>query len=217
MESRTPGHAAATSRRRSAAAAALLPLGLALVACGGDADDDTGADRSTEPPSSSAPVDGGDTTSSPAPSTSEPTSEPADQGSADDVTAAGLAAIRTAEQRAGGTAYAIDDSGDDEGWEVEVAVNRRSVEVQVSGDGRQVRGTDQEDLDGDDRRALDRARTDLSRAITVTIDQHGGVLDEAGLDDDDDRYHWSVNLRSGDEYDVDLTGDTARRSDRDDD
>lgn len=207
----------ATGLRRTLAAAALLPLGFAVVACGGDGDDGDGADRPATAPSSSAPVDGGDTTSSPAPSTSAPTSAPTDQGGADDVTAAGLAAIRTAEQRAGGTAYAIDDSGDDDGWEVEVAVGRRSVEVQVSRDGRQVRGTDQEDLDGDDRRALGRARTDLSRAITVTIDQHGGVLDEAGLDDDDDRYHWSVTLRNGDEYDVDLTGGTARRSDRDDD
>lgn len=173
-----------TARRLAVPAALALALGLTLTAC---ADDDGGA-----------PAD--------APATSAAEDTATDEGSTDDTTspsasaapehrtAAGLLAIATAERKAGGTAYAIDDPDRDNTWEVDVATGTISVEVEVSADGTEVVRTQEDDLDADDRRALADATVSITQAIERTVARSAGDLDDAELDEDDGRYHWSVTV-----------------------
>ncbi|MFI2297220.1 PepSY domain-containing protein [Isoptericola sp. NPDC019571] len=173
-----------TARRLAVPAALALALGLTLTAC---ADDDGGA-----------PAD--------APATSAAEDTATDEGATDDITspsasaapehrtAAGLLAIATAERKAGGTAYAIDDPDRDNTWEVDVATGTISVEVEVSADGTEVVRTQEDDLDADDRRALADATVSITQAIERTVARSAGDLDDAELDEEDGRYHWSVTV-----------------------
>ena len=119
------------------------------------------------------------------------------------LTAAGLAALGVAQDGAGGTPYAIDDQDDDGSWEVDVAVDDRTVEVLVDADGKVV-ATEEDDLDADDRAALDEAKVTLKKAIEAAIDEVGGQLDEAELDEDDGTYRWKVTVDGADSGDDDL-------------
>ncbi|WP_131103925.1 PepSY domain-containing protein [Ornithinimicrobium sufpigmenti] len=128
-----------------------------------------------------------------------------------DATAQALQAIQTAEEEAGGTAYAIDDQDDDGSWEVDVVVGDRSVEVTVGADGSVV-GTEDDDLDDDDRAGVDAATITLSEAIEQAVGEVGGHLDEAELDEDDGSHFWDVSLDGTDRGDdievtVSVTGE----------
>ncbi|SKC81128.1 Uncharacterized membrane protein YkoI [Krasilnikoviella flava] len=109
-------------------------------------------------------------------------------------TAAGLLAIATAEKKAGGTAFAIDDPDRDNTWEIGVATGKISVEVEVSADGTEVVGTRDDDLDADDRQAIADAKFSITQAIERTVATSGGDLDDAELDEDDGRFQWSVTV-----------------------
>ncbi len=110
-------------------------------------------------------------------------------------------AIDTAESEAGGSAYELDDQDDDGTWQVDVAVDDRSVEVTVSADGTQVVGTEDDDLDDDDRQALAAATITLADAITTALAEVPGTLDDAEIDADDGTVAWQVT--------VDVTPDVA--------
>lgn len=118
--------------------------------------------------------------------------------------AAAMTAIATAETEAGGIAYEIDDQDDDGTWEVDVAVDDRSVEVTVSADGSTVEGTEEDDLDADDRAALDAASITLQEAIETAIGEVGGVLDDAELDEENGEYAWEVTVDGADSGDDDV-------------
>ena len=203
-----------TMTRTALSASAALALALTLSACGGDAPADGGSSApapsittgsSPATPSTSPSDDAGSTTP-----TDSGTSAPTDDGtgtgtgaSTDDRTASGLAAIATAESETGGVAYAIDDSDDDGGWEVNVRTGDSSVEVNVGADGSVV-GTEPDDLDGDDRQILDGVRITLVQAIEAAVAETGGVLDDADLSDDDDQRRVEVTVDTADRDDVDV-------------
>jgi uncharacterized membrane protein YkoI len=184
-----------TARRIAVPAALALSLGLALTACADDSGDgSTPADETT----TSAGADDG---ASPGTDDTDDTATDDDaspsasaSASPEPRTAAGLLAIATAEKKAGGTAFAIDDPDRDNTWEVDVATGKISVEVEVSADGTEVVRTEEDDLDADDRRALADAKFSITQAIERTVATAGGDLDDAELDEDDGRYHWSVTV-----------------------
>ncbi|MCK9794441.1 PepSY domain-containing protein [Isoptericola sp. 4D.3] len=182
-----------TARRIAVPAALALSLGLALTACADDSGDgSTPADETT----TSAGADDG---ASPGTDDTDDTAtdddaSPSASASPEHRTAAGLLAIATAEKKAGGTAFAIDDPDRDNTWEVDVATGKISVEVEVSADGTEVVRTEEDDLDADDRRALADAKFSITQAIERTVATAGGDLDDAELDEDDGRYHWSVTV-----------------------
>lgn len=209
-----------TARHATAPAALAVALTLVLTACGDDSEpagdspaatettDDTATDdTSTDDTSGDDDGDAG---------TPDPAATP------EDLTAAALAAIATAEKEADGTAYAIDDPDRDATWEVDVAVSGRTVEVEVDIAGTKVVGTTEDDLDRDDRQALADAKVSISEAIERTMAQADGTFDDAELDEDDNRYRWSVSVerapRDSIDYLVDLqTGKVTQERDDDND
>ncbi|WP_079576497.1 hypothetical protein [Krasilnikoviella flava] len=173
-----------TARRTAVPVALALTLGLVLTACADDSGD------------GAAPA-GGTTTSTDDPATSGATDDGASPSASavpEHRTAAGLLAIATAEKKAGGTAFAIDDPDRDNTWEIGVATGKISVEVEVSADGTEVVGTRDDDLDADDRQAIADAKFSITQAIERTVATSGGDLDDAELDEDDGRFQWSVTV-----------------------
>lgn len=182
------------SIRCTTVAALALSLGLALAACGDNGDNAARTEDDKPAGTTQTSPEGIDT---PSPSPNQP-------GALDDVTAAGLQAIATAEAHGDGVAYSI-DFDDDNTWEVEVAAGNRTIEVEVDVAGTEVLNTGDDDLD-DDRRGLDDAQISITEAIERVIAGTGGVLDDADLDDDD---HWSVTVDLPDRDDVDYRVDTG--------
>lgn len=134
---------------------------------------------------------------------------------ADDLTAAALAAIATAQEETGGTAYEIDDEDEDGTWKVDVRVGDRSVEVTVSADGASVVGTEEDDLDSEDAAGLDAATITLTEAVETAVAEVGGVLDDAELDEEDGTHAWKITVDGADAGDdvevlVSVTGEVLR-------
>lgn len=177
-------------------AALALAGSLVLTACGDDADNDDA--NSVNPAASETP---GETTDAPTDApTDTPTTGAGETAAGDDVVASAVAAIAAAEQEAGGTAFEL--SSEDGGWEVDVAVGDRYVEVRIGADGT-VQGTDDEDdLDGGDRAGLDAASITLADAVQTAAAEGEGRLDGADLDDDGGTHAWEVQFENGNEYDV---------------
>ncbi|MGH3588579.1 MAG: hypothetical protein ACRDQ0_19905, partial [Pseudonocardia sp.] len=131
-----------TARRLAAPAALALTLGLTLTACADDSGE--GSDEGGAPAAETTTSTGDDTTDDTSTDDTDDADDdasPSDSAAAEHSTAAGLLAIATAEKKAGGTAYAIDDPDRDNTWEVDVATGKISVEVEVSADGTEVVGT----------------------------------------------------------------------------
>lgn len=183
-------------------------LALALTGCGqADGDEDGTGSGVTLEPSADATTSADDATTDDAP-TDDATTDGATATADGDVTAAGLAAISTAEGEVGGVAYTVDDSDDDGTWEVDVRTGSTSVEVTVAADGT-VSRTEEDDLDADDVAAIDAATVTLAEAIGAAVDETGGVLDDAELSDDDGAVHYEVSVRGADGAEVDVHVDAA--------
>lgn len=187
-----------TSRHHTVTTVLALTLSLGIAACSED-------DPTVEPPATDPSAS---TTEDAAPDEATADDATPDQGSAEtsgageatgDLTTTALTAIGTAEAEAGGTAYEIDDQDADGTWEVDVRVEDRSVEVTVSADGSRVERTEEDDLDDDDRAALDAATITLAEAIELAVSEAGGVLDDAELEGEDDGrpHHWEVTVDTG--------------------
>lgn len=204
-----------TARRLAAPA---LTLGLTLTACADDSGEGSG-EGGTPASETTTSADDDTTDDTSTDDTDDDGASPSASAATEHGTAAGLLAIATAEKKAGGTAYAIDDPDRDNTWEVDVATGKISVEVEVSADGTEVVGTRDDDLDADDRRALDAATFSITQAIERAVAKAGGDLDDAELDEDDGRYHWSVTvLVDGAETDYRVgTQDGKVTQERDDD
>lgn len=228
-----------TSRIATGVLAGLLALSLA--ACGDSADDnETSPGVSAPAGSPDETTDGGEDTATDDATTDDAaatdgSTATSDDGAEDtaaattgDDTAGGTdtedqlalleAVIAVAEDEAGGTAYEIDDQDDDSSWEVDVAVDDRSIEVTVSEDG-QVVGTEEDDLDGDDRDALAAATITIVDAAATALGEVDGTLDDIELDEEDGTFAWEVTIDTADEDDVevyvDVTTGEVIRVDRD--
>ena len=193
--------------RRTAAPGLALALALGLTACsGGDSNQATPGDEEFLAGSPSQ-------TSGPTSSDDDASEAPGESAGpeASDLNAAALRAIAVAEDEAGGTAYAIDDAETGGTWEVSVAVGNRTAELEVDEAGTVVT-TEDDDLDVEDRSAIDDATITIADAIDRVLAHSGGVLTDAELDDGT---HWSVTVdEDGDEVDYrvdiesgELTGD----------
>ena len=194
--------------------ALVLSLSLGLAGCGAD-DEDTstiaGADVTAEGNTTARGEDTApdDTVSDDddADDTSESDDDADDDTSAGDpgdTNATALAAIATAEAETGGVAYEIDDQDDDGAWEVDVRVGETSVEVTLGADGTTVLGTEDDDLDDEDRAGLDAAEITLTEAIELALADTPGVLDDAELDGDDNQHAWEITLDVAQDDDLDL-------------
>ncbi|PRZ04159.1 putative membrane protein YkoI [Isoptericola sp. CG 20/1183] len=206
--------------RTAGLAAIALTLGLTLAACSDDAPDDASTDGSTAP---AAPTDDAPATDAPADESDDAAEgdgaadasegsgsgdEAAAEGIGDRTTTA-LAALATAESEAGGTAFAIDDDDAATSWEVDVAVDGGTVEVTVDGAGTEVLATAEDDLDSEDRDALDGATVGLAEAIQRVVGQSGGTLEDADLDADGSQARWSVSILTRDDVEEDHLVDLA--------
>lgn len=197
----------ARSARLSRSVAGLAAAGALVFALGACAGDDTASEQpaadSPAPVTPAVPPTAGGPATDPG--TESPTTEQAAPVDAETRNAGALAAIATAEQAAGGTAYEIDDEDDDQTWEVDVMVGDRSVEVKVSGDGQTAQGqTDDDDADSDDKARLDRAQTTLTQGIEAALEEVPGALDDADLDDENNVDVWKVTIDTADNDDVEV-------------
>lgn len=201
--------------KRTLTTALALTLALGLTACGSD--DTPTTETPAEGVAVETPTETGDDADADTTTSADEPAATATAPSADpdaDLTDIALAAIRTAEAEAGGEAYEIDDTDDDGTWEVDVRVGDRSVEVTVDPEGTTVLETEDDDLDGEDRAALDAATVTLTEAIEIAIDEAGGVLDDAELETDDGRQAWEVTVDTEEHDDlevlVSVTGDVIK-------
>ena len=192
-------------------AASALALGLVLTGCGQSDDgaaDPAPAGSDTSAATTDAPATGDAST---APSDAASPTETANGGGSTvaDLTAAGLAAIVSAEAEASGVAFGIDDADDDQTWEVDVRTDAGVTEVRVSADRSEVLGTELDDLDADDAAALDAATITLAEAIEAAVAETGGMLDDAELSDDGGVVHFEVTVDTDERRDVDVDIDAA--------
>lgn len=185
-----------TTRLASLAAAGVLAL--ALAGCGNG---DQPATPGTAPEQTLPPV-----TQTTAPTEAAPAGTATTGAQTADVeehNAAALRAIVTAEGAANGTAYEIDH--DDNRWKVDVLVDARSIEVEVSTDGNTVASQDDDDdADDDDRARLDRAQITLTQAIEAALTEAPGRLDDADLDDENGQDVWEVSIDTADGDDIEV-------------
>lgn len=191
--------------RTTASLIATALAAAALVGCGSDEPDGTAGQGAIS-------VSPGDE-ESPSGEGTDASGEDADAGA--DVLAGALAAIALAEDETGGTAYEIDDS--DGGWEVEVAVDGRQVDVRTDPDGTEVRSTGRDDeVDDEDRAALRAATTTLREAIETAVAEVPGAFEDAELDEEGDGFAWEVTVDDGGtdrEVYVDVVGGAVIRVD----
>lgn len=178
-----------TPKKTFVISATIVVATLGLAACGDDSDDTTSDDRQSSQTPASSPTADDESTDAPDDSAQNGTAVDTDS------VASALAAIAAAEEHLTGTAYEI--SEDDGYWEVDVAVGDRSHEVRVDRDG-SVAGADEDDLDGDDRAALEAAEVTITDAIeTAAKAAPGGRLDDVNIDDDGRGFTWEVSFEDG--------------------
>jgi uncharacterized membrane protein YkoI len=191
---------------RTLTAALALTLALGMTACGSDDTPTTetpGDGVAVETPAGTTTT--GDATNDDTTGTASTTTDDSSTATGGgDLTGAALAAIATAETETGGVAYEIDDQDDDQAWDVHVRVDDRSVEVTVTADGSEVLQTQDDDLDSEDRAALDAATVTLAEAIEAAVNEVGGVLDDAELKTGDGQQAWEVTVDADDRDDVDV-------------
>jgi len=202
---------------RTALASLTAATALALAACGSD---DAGSAGSASDTSSTA-------TSQTSESSEGSPDDSASEGSASsagDVDIKDLEkVVATAEDEAGGTAYEIDDQDRDGTWEVDVARDDgTSVEVDVAADGSKVvRSDSEEQMDSEDRRALDAAKITVLEALEAGMKEADGTFDDVELETEGGEHFWEVSLDGPSGKDIEVrvdvqTGEAAVHQDSDD-
>lgn len=183
--------------------AALAASTLLLTGCAGDpeppeepiADEapvEAEPDPAVTPDDDSSPTDEGSvTTASPS-----ATASPSSTASSEDQAVALVSAVETAESVPGedGTAFEVDLEDSPASWEIAVAAGDRQYDVYVSRDGTEVISQEEDDLDSDDREALDRARVPLEDALRTALSTTNGTLEDAELDTEDGVLVWEVGV-----------------------
>lgn len=196
--------------RASLLTALALSGALALASCSSSPQIDDEA--------STAPPQGGASETPTASPSESPTSAPAatQSGPAAAGIEGAIAAVELAESETGATAYAIDDEDDDDSWEIELAEGTAQVTVLVSADGATVLSTERDDdVDDDDRAALDAASITLVEAIEAAVAEAGdAAFDDASLEDDSEGPAWEVSFDGGVDVHVSVTDGSIQRVDR---
>lgn len=180
---------------------------LALASCSGGAGNQQ-PPRSAEPVATSAAPDSSESGSG---SSAEPS---ASERGVEGIESA-IAAIERAEEETGGVAYQIENEDQDRAWEIDVADGTRQITVIVSGDGSTIVSTtdDAEEVDADDRAALDAASITLVEALEAAADEIGGgnAFDDASLEDEGDAQAWQVTFEDDAEVFVSITDGSILR------
>lgn len=193
-------------RTRLATGAAVLPLVLALAACGSDDDGEVTGPDPVEVPTDSQ-ESGTDTPDSDTP-----------EATFDSHTTALVAAGRTAEG-AVPDSHVVSIDHDDGEWDVEVATaDGTEHDVRVSSDGTSVlSGPDHDDTDEDDRRdnqdRLEAAELDHEAAVTALVAAVANArIEELSLNSDRGQVIWEAEIAGSEDHQVDaVTGKVARR------
>ncbi|WP_277212017.1 PepSY domain-containing protein [Isoptericola croceus] len=136
----------------------------------------------------------------------------------DERTDRALQTIAAMEATLGAGVFKIDGNGDGTEWKLELARGNQRLKVKVETDdtGLNHRGIDTDDLDDEDRDALDSTQISLSEAIARVVDSTNGVLDKAELEEDDGAAFWEITVHMGDDdedYRVDLATGAITRDD----
>ena len=145
----------------------------------------------------------GEQTSATEESTDDNTAAPA--GEMDDLTTTALQAVKTAEAEVGGEAYELDDQDRDGTWEVDVMTADGAFEVKVADDGVTVVDVENEDMDADERAALENSAISLVEAVEKAHAEFGGVLDDVELEEEDGRWYWEISFEGRDDVYVNLS------------
>ncbi|ERG64085.1 MULTISPECIES: PepSY domain-containing protein [Agrococcus] len=182
---------------------------LALASCSGEAGNQQ-PQRSPEPVATSAVPDASE-------SGSGSSAEPSESGRGIEGIESAIAAIERAEEETGGVAYEIDNEDQDRAWEIDIADGTRQITVIVSGDGSSIVSTsdDAEEVDADDRAALDAAGITLVEALEAAADEigEGSAFDDASLEDEGDAQAWQVSFEDGGEVFVSIADGSILRVD----
>ncbi|GAA2090127.1 MULTISPECIES: PepSY domain-containing protein [Brevibacterium] len=197
------------TRIRTLSLAVPAAAALALSACGSGGEATTSEDGT-------AAADTPEETTAPAEETTAPegteSGGPASSLARSGELSAALAAVETAEQEAGGTAYdldfdeADDDDDDDDDdrddaddlreahWSVSGFDGDREWEVHVSEDGASVLGTEEDRADDDDRREAEAASVTLVEALEAAVGDTPGTVDDASLDEEGGTLAWEISI-----------------------
>lgn len=174
---------------------------LGVAACGADSapsnPDDTVTMSSSESSTSESSQPSESSTSSETPSETGSQSPDSDGG-----LSAVTSAIEAAEAETGGTTYEVDDQDRDGSWEIDLAKDGTSIEVKVSADGK-VTDRETDDLDDDDRTALDSAKVTITEAIEQALAEADGAFDDAELEEENGTYYWKVSVDTDTDSDAD--------------
>lgn len=177
------------SNSRAALIALTSAAVLAMTACGsGDDGPDNPDDTVTMGESSPAGSSSSSTTSSDVETTSE---------SEDGSLSAILAAIEAAEVQTGGVPYDIDDLDGDDIWEINLAKDNLSLEVEVSPTG-DVLEKETDGLHPEVREGLDTAQVPLEEAIRIAMKKVDGLFHDAELEEENGQHHWEVSIDTAD-------------------
>ena len=156
-------------------------------------------DPAVTPDDDASPTDEGSvTTASPSAtaSASGTASPSATATSSGDEAVALVSAVGTAESVPGedGQAFEVDLEDSPTSWEIAVAAGERQYDVYVSRDGSEVISQEEDDLDSDDREALDRAQVPLEDALRTALSTTNGTLEDAELDTEDGVLVWEIGV-----------------------
>ncbi|MDP9822521.1 PepSY domain-containing protein [Nocardioides massiliensis] len=172
-----------TSTRRIVPSLLALGLATALAGCGTD-EEPSGASSPTAGIESAVTEGGSSPSDDETPA--DPSGSPLGQA---------LAAVALAESETGGTAYALDR--EDGGWQIDVAVDDRQVEVRTDQTGGEVLDSREDDrLDDDDRAELQAATVTLGGALEAAAAEVAGEIEDADLDEDGGTLVWQVSIRA---------------------
>lgn len=104
-----------------------------------------------------------------------------------------LAAIDTAEQQTGGTAYDVADEDHDGSWELDVASKMESINLEVDASG-SVTEQESSDLAEPDREGLEQAQIRIGPAIETALQEVDGAVHDAELTKIGGQYFWKVSI-----------------------
>lgn len=182
--------------------AALAASALLLAGCGGNTDvpeevpvdeDTVVVDPTPEPAGSPSAASPSPSLSAEATGTASPSTTAPPSG---DETNALVSAVGTAEDAAGedGRAFEVDLQDSPASWEIAVAADELQYDVYVSRDGTEVFSQEEDDLDSDDRLALDRSRVPLEDALRTALSATNGTLEDAELETEDGVLVWEIGV-----------------------
>lgn len=196
----------ATIRRLATTAGAGLAAIALLAACTTEEGSDSVSQPPIDTPSASATDAGAEETTGSTETDGEATDTASDDAG-DDAGAQGDDPVfgvidAVLSEYADGIIVDVDRDDRRDHYDVDVVVGNEIIELEVTFDG-EIREDDREGDDDDDVREAQQATVTVAEAIQEALNQQeGSVLDEAQLDDDDDRLVWEIDLDDEDGRDL---------------